>query len=247
MSWRKSTIINKLKNVGSGAAYGIVPVEHSNFVGPDRFEKDKKITIPIGSDFFHVDTYTGTTTKGTLQDMSGTPGDIMEGGARLMREVVDLCRAVAPVELVMLEGNHDRLVGSMLFMYLSAVYEDFSDVLAVNCTKPQVFISYGKNLIGFAHGDGIKRVKDLGGLMAMIEPEKWASCPHRTFYTGNYHFEKVEVDEFFSVVKRQLPSLSGTDRWHSIHGYTNTRKALPLYCHDENGGLFATFYSNVEE
>jgi len=212
----------------------------------ESFGRPEKIVIPVGSDFFHVDTYTGTTTKGTAQDMVGTPGDIMRGGALLMRNVVDLCREVAPVELVMLEGNHDRLAGQMLFMYLSAAYENCKDVTTVNCTKPQVFISYGKNLIGFAHSDGVRRTKDLGGLMAMLAPDEWAVCPHRVFYTGNYHFEKVEVDEFFSIVKRQIPSLSGTDRWHSINGYTNTRKALPLYLHDKENGLTAVFYSNEQ-
>lgn len=210
------------------------------------YGKPEKIIIPVGSDFFHVDTYNGTTTKGTPQDVSGTPSEIMRNGALLMREVVDLCREITDVQLVMLEGNHDRLVGRMLFMYLEAVYENCEDVEVNKDFRPQTFLRYGKNLLGFAHGDGVKKVQDLAGLMAMIRDKDWAECPYRTFYTGNYHYEKVETDEFFSVVKRQMPSLSGSDRWLSVNGYVNLRKSLPLYLHDAESGPFGIFYSSEE-
>jgi hypothetical protein len=37
----------------------------------------EKIIVPVGSDFFHVDTLGGTTTKGTPQDCDGTFIQIM--------------------------------------------------------------------------------------------------------------------------------------------------------------------------
>ena len=83
----------------------------------------EKIYIGIGSDWFHVDNDAGTTTKGTPQDMCGSPAQILISGCQLAREHIDLLRQVAPVEIIAMPGNHDRMSSYALMMYLSAAYE----------------------------------------------------------------------------------------------------------------------------
>ena len=52
----------------------------------------EKIYLATGSDWFHVDNHQGATTKGTPQDMSGSPAQILLTGCELAREHIDLLR-----------------------------------------------------------------------------------------------------------------------------------------------------------
>lgn len=209
-----------------------------------RFGRPEKIYIPIGSDFLHIDTEKGSTSEGTPQDMDGTPQEILESACHLLEDWIQSIRSVAPVELVLMSGNHDRLTGFAMLLYLSALYKKTSDVTVRMDRTPRVYCQYGKNLIGFVHGDGVFKTPSLAGLMAQEAPNMWGLCPHRTVYTGHLHYEKTETDTSYGVVRRQMPSLSGTDRWHSLHGYVGSPKNLPIYVHDKDSGLSAIVYGS---
>jgi hypothetical protein len=203
--------------------------------------RPEEIIVPVGSDFLHVDTSKGTTTVGTQMDVDGTPQEILVSACYLLQDWVNTVRQVAPVRLILMSGNHDRLTGVALLMYLEALYSNCSDVTVETQRTPRSYVTYGNNLIGFVHGDGANKTQDLAGLMAQENASKWGSCPHRTVYTGHLHFELTETT--YGVTRRQLPSLAGTDRWHSIKGYTSP-KVLPVYVHDYDQGTTAIFYSN---
>jgi hypothetical protein len=206
------------------------------------FGAPDKLYVPVGSDFLHIDNDNNTTTKGTPQDSDGTPAEILVTGCQLMESWVDLLRQVAPVELVLMSGNHDRLTGLAILLYLDALYRDSEDVVVNRCRLPRVYRKYGSNLLGFVHGDGVSKTKDLAGHMAREAPEYWSSCTAKTVYTGHLHYERTETDVQFGVTRRQLPSLSGPDRWHARAGYVGAPKALPIYLHRQRGGVFAVVY-----
>jgi DNA-directed RNA polymerase subunit beta' len=42
-------VSNKLKDIGNGASFGVVAVEHSGFVGPDRLDPKSAVFIPVGT------------------------------------------------------------------------------------------------------------------------------------------------------------------------------------------------------
>jgi hypothetical protein len=207
-----------------------------------HFGVPETFVVPIGSDFFHIDNYQGTTTKGTPQDMDGTPADLLVEGCRLMEMWVELLRKISKVKLILMTGNHDRLLGLSLLLYLDALYRDTDDVTVLRDRTPRTYLNYGKNLIGFSHGDGVKKTADLAALMSTEASKHWGSCPHKVVYTGHLHYEKVEVDSFYGVTRRQLPCLSGSDRWHANHGYVKQTKSLPVYVHDKEEGLIAVAY-----
>jgi hypothetical protein len=148
------------------------------------------------------------------------------------------------VELVLMQGNHDRMLGLALLLYLDALYRDTPGVTVCNDRSPRVYTTYGKNLIGFSHGDGVRKTSDLASHMANEASEFWHECTDRTIYTGNYHYEETETYTPLSVTRRQLPSLSGPDRWHNLKGHVNAPKGMPLYLHDYHDGLMATIHSH---
>ena len=208
----------------------------SNFGAPE------KIYVPIGSDFLHIDTDQGTTTRGTQQDMDGTPAELLVSGCYMLADWIETLRQVAPVELVLMSGNHDRIAGLAILLYLSAYYKNALDVTVHMARTPRVYHAYGKNLIGFVHGDGVQKTRDIAGHMAREASSDWSSCPHKTVYTGHLHHEKTETDSAYGVTRRQLPSLSGPDRWHARLGYVGERKSLPAYLHDRDTGLVAVIH-----
>ena len=204
----------------------------------------EKFYVPIGSDFLHIDNDLGNTTRGTPQDMDGTPAEILISACELMEDWVGYLRSVAPVELVLMSGNHDRTLGLALLLYLDAFFRDDDGVTVQRDARPRAYRRYGSNLIGFVHGDGVHKTRDLAGHMAREAAEEWPMCEHKTVYTGHLHSERVEVDTVYGVTRRQLPSLSGPDRWHARKGYIGTPKSLPIYVHDKDRGLICVVYAN---
>ena len=211
-----------------------------HFGTPDLF------VVPIGSDFFHADTQANTTTSGTPQDTDGNIADMFVEGCFLMESWIDMLSGISKVKLVLMPGNHDRLLGLSLLMYLDALYRDSDIVDVVRDRRSRTYLDYGQNLIGFSHGDGVGKTKDLAALMSTEASHHWATCAHKVIYTGHLHSEKVEVDSYYGVTRRQLPCLSGTDRWHELKGYVGHKKSLPMYIHDIDDGLIAVVYGRCD-
>jgi len=202
----------------------------------------EKIIVPVGSDFFHVDTLGGTTTKGTPQDCDGTFIQIMVEGQQLMVEFIDMLRQVSEVEIILTAGNHDFKLSHVLLQYLGAYYRNSDDVNVIRCHKFRQYFEYGKNLLGFTHGDGTK-LQDLPFLMANEASDSWSRTKHRAFFTGHLHHEMVK--DFKGVKVFQMPSLSGSDRWHHNNGYEGSTRALHGYIVHPERGIRVTLMANV--
>jgi len=212
----------------------------------ERHGRPDVIYVPIGSDFFHVDNQLSQTTQGTPQDMDGTPAEMLVTGCALLEEWINMLRQVAAVELVLMSGNHDRMLGLAALMVLEAAFRSAPDVTTQMDRTPRVYRRYGRNLIGFVHGDGVSKTRDIAGHMAREASEHWHECTSKTVYTGHLHNEKTETDTVFNVTRRQLPSLAGTDRWHSKNGYVGAPKSLPVYMHSHDRGLIGVLYSPAD-
>ena len=218
-------------------------LQKANELIPDIIKYNiDKIIVPVGSDFFHIDTLSGTTTRGTPQDCDGTFIQIMVEGQQLMVEFIDMLRQVANVEILLTAGNHDFKLSHVLLQYLGAYYRESSDVNVIKCHKFRQYFSYGQTLMGFTHGDGTK-LHDLPYLMANEAPELWSKTKHRAFFTGHLHHEMVK--DFKGVKVFQMPSLSGSDRWHHNHGYEGSTRALHAYVVHPENGIKATLMANV--
>lgn len=201
-----------------------------------------KFIVAVGSDFFHIDNFENSTTRGTKQDVDGTVTQIMAEGNLLMVEFIDILRQIAPVELLMAAGNHDNILSVTLQLYLSAYYRDTPDVFLHNKLTDRQYTKYGDTLIGFTHGDGPKLDK-LPGLMASEESKLWGETKHRVFFVGHLHSEVIK--DVNGVKIYQMPSLSGTDKWHHKQGYVNSVKGMSAYIIDKTSGVTASLIANV--
>ena len=215
-----------------------------------RGMKVGKILFPVGSDFFHVNNWQGTTANGTEQDLDTRFARVFELGTLSVVRAINSCRVVAPVELVWVPGNHDRETSYYLVRVLAAHFRADRGVDVDLSPKHRKYVLHGTNLIGFTHGDQEKH-RDLPSIMAAEVPDLWAKATCREFHLGHYHKAKQTVhtttDEFGGVRVRVLPSLSGTDAWHYRQGYVGTKRAAEAYLWDSKEGYVGHLSVNCRE
>lgn len=197
----------------------------------------EKIVVAIGGDGLHFDTYDKKTTRGTHQDVDGTPEEIAWSWVELCRDYVNLIAQVAPVELFVIPGNHDRFTTVFLRAAMKGWFSTVKSVNVVEALAPRQYMKYGNSMLSFLHGD-IGKVKDWPAIIAGEEPVMWGQTKHKFIFTGHFHTER-ELPTFGNVTVYRMPSLAGTDTWHFNNGY-KSRKALICYIIDKEKGVIAT-------
>lgn len=207
---------------------------------PDRF------VICIGHDLFNADNYKNETTGGTHQDCDNRKQKVFTSGMKSIFKFVDKLSLIAPVDLIIVPGNHDRETVFYTGEVLDAYYCKNANVTVDNSPKLRKYYSWHNTLIGHTHGNEEKHAS-LPALMALEAPEQWAKTLFREWRIGHFHHKKdtsysatLENHEEMSVVIRQLSSLSPADAWHSMKGYLS-EQAAALYVHSKTKGLIAQF------
>ena len=211
-----------------------------------------RIVFPIGNDFFNSDNHIGTTTAGTRQDEDGRWQKVFRIGCELLIEAIDLLRQIAPVDVIVVPGNHDYTKSVFLGEYLYAWYRTDNSVNVNNSINPRKYYEFGKVLIGYTHGDREKQ-EALRSLMAYEAKEAWARCTYKEFHLGHQH-RKLSVKytvksdllhEELGIVIRSMSSIAGTDAWHHAHGYTGPVKAAEALIWNSEEGLVGTCNANI--
>lgn len=169
-------------------------------------------------DFFHAETDAQLTpTAGHKLDCDTRWAKTTDIGFTLMRRLVDRLRAKhARVRVVNVPGNHDPYMARMLALWLRAVYENEPRVEVVDNANPYMYLRHGKNLFGFAHGDGAK-FEALPAIMASDRPEDWGSTEFRLWVTGHVHH--MTRRETPGCVVESFRTLATRDFWHHWKGY----------------------------
>lgn len=210
----------------------------------------EKIVLPWGNDFFHYDTLSGTTTAGTPLDRDSRFQKMFRKGRAIASRAIRKCAEIAPVDLVIVPGNHDEITSFLLGEVLAAEFENDARVTVDNSPRLRKYVRYGANLIGFTHGKEEPH-KKLPLIMAQEVPELWAATRFREFHTGHFHKSKVAdsvpVDSHNGVRVRTLQSLSGTDAWHAKMGYVGETGGAEAFVWSANKGLRANLFYLLRE
>ena len=202
--------------------------------------------VTCGSDMLHVDNYRGTTEKGTPMDVDTDPASMMSIAYALMERIVLMLRQTAPVKIIAMTGNHDRLLSSALGMMLSARFQEDVHTEIVDGSLGTAYVRYGSSLLGFSHGDSIKPEK-LANIMAGERPKDWGECDGNwEWFTGHRHGLHLDIKETNGCRVWTMPSLSGTDRWHKLMGYSLNRKQLAMFKIVPSSGVVGVELLDVE-
>lgn len=216
----------------------------------------ERILYVVGNDFLHVDTTAsapggmrrgGATTRGTPQDIDGRQEKMFTEGRRALVAGIDLARTVAPVDVVVVAGNHDRQQMYRMGEVLNAWYRRDSEVEVCNRPNVRTYYGWGKNAWMFTHGLEYKRQRDdLTRIMATECPaDIWVASEggSREIHTGHNHIglagRYVPTGDLYEARAIRVRSLSGMtpeDAWHHEQGYKHRRTASALTFR-KSGGL----------
>lgn len=190
--------------------------------------------FPIGNDLAHADKIVGdssgaATASGTVVDVDtrrkksyGIIRSVLEAGILFLRET-------APVEVVVIPGNHAPDTEFTLGELLDARFHNDSLVNIRNPESERDYIRHGRVLLGFTHGDDIAKSR-LPMLMPIEEREKWAKTDHREWHMGHtHHLDQrgfaMEAEEDMTIRLRRCPTLAPADAWHAGRGFKHVRAA----------------------
>lgn len=201
-----------------------------------------EIIFPVGNDFFQYDNSTQSTTRGTLVDSDTRWKKLFKVGITLLREALDYCKAFAPVDVILVQGNHDSMMSFFAFEALRGWYDKDPMVKIDEDIKTRTYRKWGMNLLGFAHGD--KEKDRLYQIMQQEARSLWGETRYAEWIIG--HFHKNFVDERQGVTKRVVGSFSGTDAWHYENGFVGTLKSAQGIIYNANKpGPYLIIYESL--
>ncbi len=193
----------------------------------------ERILFPIGNDILHADTKAGTTTAGTPLDMDSRYHKSFSLVRRMMTQAIDSLRAIAPVHVVIVPGNHDTLSAWHLGDSLECFFHKSPDVTIDNAPSMRKYYQWGKVMLMLTHGNKGK-LQDYPQVMAAEQRKMWGETIHREAHTGDKH--QLRVQEYHGVRVRISPALCPPDAWHSEHLFVgNARAAEAFVFHREEG------------
>ena len=201
------------------------------------------VVFPISNDFFHTDNYQNQTTQGTPQDVLTGYDNEYEVGFDLLVTAINFLRAMSEhVEVVLVQGNHDRTKSFYLAHALEVFFHGSKDVSFQREHSTTKSVVLGNTFIGYHHGNC--KIDDLPLLFATGKDSfDFGAAKYREVHTGDkHHYMAKEVK---GVRIQQMPSLSGTDRWHADHNFVHSIRAGLVLIYHPNHGKIGEFESRI--
>jgi len=202
------------------------------------------IILPISNDYFHTDNYQHQTTNGTPQDTIMDYADEYELGFAILVDTINMLRQRCNnVTVVLVQGNHDRTKSFYLAHALDVFFKDALDVEFMREHSVVKGVTLGNTFIGWHHGNC--KIEDLPLLFA-THPKyshQFGDAVYREVHTGDKHHYMAK--EIKGVRIQQMPSLSGTDRWHLDNNYVHSVRAALALVYDVDLGKVAEFEHRI--
>jgi hypothetical protein len=203
-----------------------------------------RVLFPVGNDFFDTNTAEMTTAHGTPQQDDVRWKRTYRLGCEFIVRTTEKLMQIAPVDILVIPGNHDEDKIFHLGEYVSAWHHKNPNVVVDNRPMKRKYYSFGANLIGLTHGYFEKNAK-LDSLMAYEVPQLWAKSQFREWHLGDKHHKVdmvLKTNELENgVVVRILRSLATPSVWEFDKGLVGSLKAAEAFVWNEHNGLVAQF------
>ena len=208
----------------------------------DHIENNKyeKILFIIGQDYFNSEP-DGNTANGTKQDNDGRYASVFKEGTAALIDVINMFADLAPVDVVLVQGNHDETVSLYCACVLEAYFRNDENINVDTLPKLRKYYRYGNNLLGLSHGEYEK--DRIYGLMQVEAKEDWGETRYHEWILGHLHSDGVTDKN--GVLVRRIPSLTGTDYWHYKQGYTMSEKRSVAFVYDYDEGPKEILYEGI--
>ena len=203
--------------------------------------KPVRRTIAFLGDLFHFDTPAGTTTSGTPLERDGRLQKVLNVACDVLLGVIERSAADVPTDVLTVNGNHDEVLTWAFQRIMMERFRGSASVTVHGEFTGRQYLTFGKNLLGFAHGHKAKA--KLPQIMALEKPEAWSGSVYREWHTGHLHHQAATnnkpLDTLQGVIVRTSPTVCPPDDWHSTHGFIGARQACETFIYEPDGGLTA--------
>ena len=207
----------------------------------DGLEIDRFL-LPVGNDGLNSEGMSRATTKGTPQQDNMRWRESFRGYWHLVSKAIDYLAQFAPVDVIVVQGNHDFERMFYAGEVLDAIYKNNKNVTVDNSLDARKYYEYGINMIMFTHGDK-EKTQELPLLIATEQPAMWSRAKVREVHCGHRH--KEMLNEYMGTKVRFIPSICGNDLWHKTQGYVGTLRCGQAYIWNKNRGLEGYLQTNV--
>lgn len=221
----------------------------ASLIGYACHHKIERVLLPLGNDFFNVDNKDNTTTHGTPQQEDTRYQKTFRMGRQLAIEIIEGLAQIAPVDVLIIPGNHDETRMFFLGDLLEVKYFKDKNVTVNNSAQKRKYYTFGNNLLGLTHGYHEKYEK-LSFIMATEQPDLWAKTQHREWHLGDKHHRKdllYGAEDINGITIRLLRSLSATDAWHFDKGFVGSPRGAEAFLWHPQDGLVAQYHTTVKK
>jgi hypothetical protein len=184
----------------------------------------------VGGDLINMDTFSGTTTAGTVVDNCKSATEAYIEAFDAMHWAINYIKQYCKnLVIVYVPGNHDRLSSYHLVHALSKSIESNEITWDIKYEERKVHV-WKNNFNAFEHGD--KRSKNNPLIYASEYPREWGQTTNRTLFKGHVHTDrKVEYmtsNETAGFIEKTLPSLGKADYYHHSNKFVGNRRSGKL-------------------
>jgi hypothetical protein len=202
-----------------------------------------EIVYVIGNDWFNSDNYqNATTVHMNPQDNNSRWDKAYEVGFdTLVTSIMFLKQFCSNLKVICVQGNHAKTKEFYLAHALEAYFRADSNIVFDRTSANRKIHVYGNTLIGYHHGNC--KIDDLPLLMATEFYKEWGASKYKEVHTGDKHFY-MEKD-VKGVRVKQLPSLTGADRWHDDNNFVQSIRCAVATVYDFEKGKCGEFEERI--
>tara|TARA_B110000908_G_scaffold168381_1_gene223181 strand:+ start:1840 stop:2970 length:1131 start_codon:yes stop_codon:yes gene_type:complete len=202
----------------------------------------ERILLPIGNDGMNSEGLRKSTTAGTPQDDYMGWRESFRGYWQLMEKAITYLSQFAPIDVIIVQGNHDYERMFYVGDLLEARFFNNPNITVDNSLEERKYYQYGTNMILHFHGDKVKGDK-IPLLMATEQPIMWSETTFREAHLG--HFHKEMLNEFMGTKVRFIPSICGSDEWHKNKAYVGTKRVGQVHIWSKDRGYEGNLQTNI--
>ncbi len=201
----------------------------------------EKVILVFLGDTLHFDTFGKTTTKGALQDTDMSPQEMVDATCDLVLWIVDQISEIAPLEVLIVPGNHDATYSYVLCKAIDYYFKDDSLITVDTNHKSRTWRVWGNCLIGWCHGNIAKA--RVGKWLHIEAREEYGQTLFAEIHAGHIHHQVTQEDN--GVILRYIPALSQTYRWLYDNAYIGALESTCCFVWSKERGLRDQWYTNA--
>ena len=201
------------------------------------------IVVDLG-DLTEIDDLKNMTPKsGHILDTDGRYPKVMKVAMECMRYFVE--RALTKhntVRFINISGNHDITTGYAITAFMSAWFRNDDRVVIDESPSKQKYYQFGRTLLGFAHGDGLK-MGHSGEVMAMHNEANWSTTKERYYHFGHIHKDAIYDGRLCKAESHR--NIAPLNAWAADAGFGRNAGTMKCIVYDKEFGEDTRITYNV--